>query len=137
MTSLAFAYPLTPGKAEEWRSWGREIMGSRRSAYEALRRRLGLTAYCMYLQQTPQGEIAIITMEGDDLHRTFQELRMSQDPSVVWFRQRIQELLNGLDLAETSPEMLSCLVFKGPGFEEDEAHYQEHEKLRRLGMVSP
>ncbi len=31
MASLAFVFPLTPGKAEERRSWGQEILGHRRS----------------------------------------------------------------------------------------------------------
>jgi hypothetical protein len=35
MASLAFAFPLTPGKAKEWRYWGKKILGARRSEYEA------------------------------------------------------------------------------------------------------
>src|SRR5436309_917307 len=29
IASLAFVFPLTPGKTEEWRHWGEEILGSR------------------------------------------------------------------------------------------------------------
>jgi hypothetical protein len=29
MASLAFVFPLTPGKTEEWRAWGAEILGPR------------------------------------------------------------------------------------------------------------
>jgi hypothetical protein len=135
MTSHAFIVLLTPGKTEEWRSWGEEILGPRRSEYHAFRRRLGLTAHRLYLQHTPQGDTAIIYLEGDDLQRAFQELGASQDPFDVWFRQRAKDLLNGLDLTQTSPGSLSELVFNGPSVEEDEASYQE--VMERLGMIGP
>ncbi len=137
MASHAFVFPLTPGKTEEWRSWGQEILGPRRSEYQAFRRRLGLTTQRWYLQHTPQGDAAIMYLEGDDLQRTFQELRTSQDPFAVWLRQRAKDLLNGLDLTQTSPESLSQFVFEGPSVEEDEASYPAREAMERLGMISP
>jgi len=137
MASLAFVFPLTPGKTEEWRYWGEEILGPRRSEYQAFRRRLGLTVQRMYLQHTPQGDRAIIYLEGEDLQRTFQELRTSQDSFAVWFRQRAGDLLDGLDLTQTSPGSLSQLVFDGPGVEEDERSYHAWEVMERLGMISP
>jgi len=137
MASHAFVFPLTPGKTEEWRSWGQEILGPRRSEYQAFRRHLGLTAHRMYLQHTPQGDAAIMYLEGDDLQRTFQELRTSQDPFVVWFRQRAEDLLDGLDLTQTSLESLSKLVFAGPSVEEDEASYRALKVMERVGMISP
>ena len=137
MASLAFVCPLTPGKAEAWSYWGEEILEPRRIEYHAFRRRLGLTAHRMYLQQTPQGDTAIMYLEGNDLQSAFQELRTSQDPFIVWFRQRVKDLLDGLDLTQTSPGSLSKLVFDGPSVEEDEASYNTWQAMERLGMVSP
>ncbi len=114
-----------------------EILGPRRSEYQAFRRRLGLTTQRWYLQHTPQGDAAIMYLEGDDLQRTFQELRTSQDPFALWLRQRAKDLLNGLDLTQTSPESLSQFVFEGPSVEEDEASYPAREAMERLGMISP
>ncbi len=88
MASLAFVFPLRAGKTEEWRAWIMEILGPRRSEYEAFSRQLGLSAQRAYLQHTPQGDQAIIYLEGDDLQRTFQHLRTAQDPFAVWVRQR-------------------------------------------------
>ena len=34
MASLAFVLPLGPGKTQEWRNLGEEILGIRRSEYE-------------------------------------------------------------------------------------------------------
>jgi len=137
MASLAFVFPLTPGKTEDWRYWGEEILGPHRSEYQAFRRRLGLTTQRMYLQQTPQGDRAIMYLEGDDLQRAFQELQTSQDSFAVWFRQRAKDLLDGLDLTQTSPGSLSQLVFDGPSVEEDGGSYHAREVMERLGMISP
>jgi hypothetical protein len=137
METLAFIFPLTPGKTEEWRNWGDEILEWRRSEYQAFRRRLGLSAQRMYHQRTPRGDRAIIYLEGDDLKLTFQELRTAQDPFAVWFRQRAKDLLNGLDLTQTSPESLSRLVLDGPSIEEDEGSYHAREVLKGLGVISP
>jgi hypothetical protein len=122
MASLAFAVPLRAGKTEEWRAWVREILGPRRSENEAFSRRVGLRRQRAYLQHTPQGDQAIIYLEGDDLARTFHELQTAQDPFTVLVRQRTQGLF-GVDLTRTEPGALSQFVFAGPSAEEDEASY--------------
>jgi len=132
-----FCIPLKPGKAEELRSWGAEILGPRRSEYHAFRRRLGLTAQRVYLQRTPQADIAIIYVEGDDLQRTFKEVQTSQAPFAAWFRQRASDLLDGLDLTQVSPGSLSRLVNDLPGVEEDEDSYHTSEEMKRRGEISP
>jgi len=137
MASLAFAFPLTPGKAKEWRSWGRGIVGRRRREYDAFRRRVGLTAQRVYLQHTPQGDLAIFYLEGKDPHRALQELAVSQDPFVVWFRQQAQDLLEGLDWAQISLGSPSQLVFDGPSVEEDQARDRALYMMERLGETSP
>jgi hypothetical protein len=137
MLSLAFVLPLSPGKTQEWRDWGEEMLGPRRSEYQAFCRRLGLRTQRWYLQQTPQGERAIIYLEGEDLQRTFQQLRTSQDRFAVWVRHRAKDLLDGFDLTETEPGSLSTLVFDGPSVEEDKARSHAREVMERLGMISP
>jgi len=136
MASLAFAFPLRAGKTEEWRAWVREILGSRRSEYEAFSRQLGLKTQRAYLQHTPQGDQAIIYLEGEDLQRTFQHLRTAQDPFTILVRQQTMDLF-GVDLTQIEPESLSQFVFAGPSAEADEASYDTWEGMERLGMISP
>ena len=137
MESLAFAFPLRAGKTEEWRAWIAETLGPRRSEYEAFSRRVGLGTQRAYLQHTPHGDQAIIYLEGDDLQRTFQLLRTAQDPFPVLVRQRIKDLFEGIDLTQIEPGSLSQYVFTGPRDQEDEARYQDLERMERLGMISP
>ena len=136
MQSLAFAFPLRAGKTEAWRAWIREILGPRRSEYEAFSQKLGLGTQRWYLQHTPQGDLAIIYLEGKDLERKFQHLRTAQDPLTVWIRQRAQDLF-GVDLTQTELGALSQYVFTMPSAQEDEASYNALERMERLGMVSP
>ena len=135
MASLAFVFPLRAGKTEEWRAWIAEILGPRRSEYEAFSRQLGLSTQRGYLQHTPQGDQAIIYLEGDNLQRTFQELQTSQDPFAVWVRQRTKDLFDGVDLTQTSPGSLSQYVFDGPSLEEEEARSHVREVMEHLGMI--
>ena len=121
MESMAFAIPVKPGKAQEWRDWGRELRGARRSEFLAFRHRLGLTTNRLYFQHTPQGDLAIFYLEGHDLKRVFQYLRAAQDPFAIWMRQRTLELFDGLDLTQTSLESLSVLAFDGSSLEDDAA----------------
>ena len=137
MASLASAFPVLPGKEEALKRFTQEMAGPRRSDYQASRRRLGITIERSYLQHTPQGDQAIIYLEGDDLQRTFQHLRTAQDPFSVWVRQRTKDLFDGVDLTQTEPRSLSQYVFDGPSAEEDEASSHAREGMEQLGMISP
>ncbi len=48
-----------------------------------------------------------------------------------------KDLLDGLDLTQTSPESLSKLVFDRLSVEEDEARYHTRIEMARLGMINP
>src|SRR5689334_3436962 len=103
MAMTAFAVPLTPGKTEEWRQWSAELVGPRNEEYLASRRRLGMITERVYLQQTPQGDMAVIVAEAEDLARVYQGLATSQEPFDVWFRERAKDLFSGLDLTQPAP----------------------------------
>lgn len=135
--SLAFVFPPRAGKTQEWRAWIREILGPRRSEYEAFSRKLGLKTQRTYLQHTPHGDQVIMYLEEQDLQRTFQQLQTSQDPFAVWGRQRIQDLFDGVDLTQTDLGSLSQFVFDGPSADEDEAHSHARKVMERLGMIRP
>lgn len=113
MPSVAFSLPITPGKTEEWKRWGDEMLGPRRSEYEASRKRLGATIERAYHQQTPMGDMAIIYIEAADIQSAFQRIAVSQDPFDVWFRERAKDLFSGFDLAAPPPYPLPTLVFNG------------------------
>jgi hypothetical protein len=93
------ALPLLPGKTEGWKRWVQEMAGARLSEFQASRKRLGITREASFLQQTPQGDMAILYIEAEDFARVFQGLAISQDPFDVLFRQQTLEFF-GFDLAQ-------------------------------------
>jgi hypothetical protein len=99
MASLASAFPILPGKTAAWKQFVQELMGARRQEFEASRRRLGTTTERAYLQSTPQGDIAVVYLEADDVAAVLQGLGSSQDPFDVWFREQVKAI-HGLDLSQ-------------------------------------
>jgi hypothetical protein len=79
-----------------------EIAGSRRAEFDASRRRQGVSATKVYLQEAPGGPLEILVMDTEDPARAFAELGRSQEPFDVWFRTFILDVY-GLDLVEPLP----------------------------------
>ncbi len=64
-------------KTEQWKHFCQEMVGPRRSEYEASRKRLGETREAAYLQQTPQGDMVVIYIEAQDISRVFEGMGRS------------------------------------------------------------
>ena len=102
MASLASAFPILPGKTEQWKHFSQEMAGPRRNEYEASRTRLGITREVAYLQQTPQGDLAVVYSEAQDIARVFEGFGRSQEPFDVWFREQVKEI-HGVDFTQPLP----------------------------------
>lgn len=102
MASLAMAFPILPGKTEQWKHFVQEMAGPRRSEYEASRKRVGLTREVTSLQHTPQGDMLILYNEAQDIQRAFEVMAMSQEPFDVWFREQVKEI-HGADFSQPMP----------------------------------
>ncbi len=102
MASLAMAFPILPGKTEQWKHFCQEMAGPRRSEYEASRKRGGVTREVTSLQQTPQGDMAVLYLEAPDIQRAFEAMGMAQEPFDVWFLEQVKEI-HGADLSQPMP----------------------------------
>jgi hypothetical protein len=94
---MAVAFPIAPGKTAEWRSFMDEITGPRHAEFAASRRRAGVQERT-FLQQTPMGDLVIVTLEGDDPARSFGQMVGATDPFTTWFVARVKSI-HGVDLA--------------------------------------
>ena len=101
MAELAIAVPILPGKTEAWKEFTRELE-SRRSEHEEVWRRLGGIRHVSWLQQTPEGDMVLVYYEAEDIDRVFQEFATSDDPLMVWFRERVKDI-HGMDLSQPLP----------------------------------
>src|SRR5882762_6669183 len=78
MASFASVFPILPGKTEQWKRFCQEMVGPRRSEYEATNKRLGITRDFASLQQTPQVDVAVVYLEAQDIPHVFQAYAISQ-----------------------------------------------------------
>lgn len=101
MASLAIALPCLPGGGEKLRRLASELNGERRQEFDEFHRRVGLTREHWYLQQTPDGELCVVVLEGDPAG-AIQKLATSDDPFDTWFADRIQEV-HGVDFRKPLP----------------------------------
>jgi hypothetical protein len=99
MPAIAFSAPIVPGKEELDRSTLEEVQGDRRAEYDESRKRLGITREAVWHQETPDGTVAVVYIEADDVGAAMQGVATSQEPFDVWFRERLNEI-HGFDLAE-------------------------------------
>lgn len=109
--AVAFAIPLLPGKTDIDRSAMRSCWhGDRRTAYEASRKRLGITREAVWIQHSPDGDVAIVHLEADDLNRALTGMGTSENPFDRWLRQHGVEV-HGVDLKAGFPPVEQVLDF--------------------------
>ena len=96
MTLIAVAFPILPGKTDAWRSWMGDLNGSRRAEFDESRRNAGVHERS-FLQSTPMGDVAIVTLEGDDPGRAFGKMLGANDEFTKWFAAKAKDV-HGVDL---------------------------------------
>lgn len=111
MAAFALVLPILPGKTEEWRHVLAEVTGPHRSETEEIHRRFDLTKASWFLQQTPQGDLVIIYLEGDNPAESFQKWALSDHPYDLWFKQQVGPLY-GIDFNQPLPGPPSEHVFE-------------------------
>ena len=105
---MAVAFPIVPGKTDEWRAWMEEINGSRHEEFAASRRSVGLHERT-FLQHTPMGDLVIVTLEGDDPAASFGQLMTRTDEFSKWFGEQAASV-HGIDLSQLPAGSPSELV---------------------------
>jgi hypothetical protein len=79
MAMLVMAFPIPAGKTEQWKKFISELTGARKAEFAASRRSLGVRERT-FLQHTPQGDLVIVTLEGDHPETAFAEFGKRTDP---------------------------------------------------------
>ena len=102
MPAVSFVVPVLSGKEEADLAWMEEMTGPRREEYESSWKQLGVTRHAVWHQQTPDGTVAVVYMEADNIARAMEGVASSDDPFNQWFRDRVQDV-HGIDLEAGSP----------------------------------
>ena len=113
MPLMAVAFPILPGKTDEWRAWMADLNGPRRDEFQASRRAAGVHERT-FLQPTPMGDLVIVTIEGDDPGHAFATMMAAKDAFTTWFIERATAV-HGLDpSAVTAGPPSELVVDSGP-----------------------
>jgi|TARA_B100000809_G_scaffold36117_1_gene31680 hypothetical protein len=103
MPVTTFAVPILPGKTETWKQAITALNGDRKVEFEEFNARLGITRHIASLQQTPQGDFAVVCIEGDDPDRVLGQMQQSDHPFDRWFVETIHQEVHGLDPSQGPP----------------------------------
>jgi hypothetical protein len=112
MPMTAVAFPILPGKTDEWRAWQAELNGARYQEFVESRRRAGVHERT-FLQSTPMGDLVIVTLEGDDPGHAFGKMVSANDAFTTWFAERAKAI-HGVDLTAPLTGSPPELVDTGP-----------------------
>jgi hypothetical protein len=109
MEQTLFALPILPGKTEAARTFLQELGSRRLHELAACGQGVGIVREVWALQQTPQGDLVVAYLVGEDLAHGFAVFAASQDPFDVWFKQQVQET-TGADLNTPPPGPISEIL---------------------------
>jgi hypothetical protein len=105
---MAFSAPILPGKTEQWKKFIGELKGSRNKDFCESRKKLNVRERS-FLQQTPMGDIVVVTLEGDDPAGAFASFANTNDEFSSWFVKEV-EAVHGFNLKDMlklpQPELL-------------------------------
>ena len=101
MPAVGFVVPVLPGKEQTDLDWMDQMTGPRREEYQSSWKQLGITRHAVWHQQTPDGTVAVVYLEADDIPRAMEAIASSDDSFNQWFRERVQDV-HGIDLQSGS-----------------------------------
>lgn len=101
MSSAAIAFPILPGKLDQAKQFAAAVK-SRSEEFSRSVAGQELTREDWYLQSTPQGDMIIVVMEGEDPLRTMHSWAESRDPFDIWFKNQAGEI-SGIDFNQPVP----------------------------------
>lgn len=112
MESLAFVLPLLPGKTDQDRQAMKSCWtGERKTEFEEARKRVGISREAVYIQETPNGEVVVVYVEGQDLASAFKDIATSDGPFDRWFREHVRDV-HGVALEDGFPPPEQILDFR-------------------------
>src|SRR5438309_2157394 len=95
---FAMAFPILPGKTQQWKMFIKELTTTRYPQFVESRKKLDVHERT-FLQNTPNGDFVIVTLEGNDPQGAFAKFAAGTDAFTKWFMKEVQEI-HGVDLSK-------------------------------------
>ncbi len=95
---LAFSAPILPGKTEQWRKFMDELKTNKYKEFSESRK-VNNVRERTFLQQTPMGDVVVVTLEGDDPAGSFAGFANTDNEFTNWFVKEVEQI-HGFNLKE-------------------------------------
>ena len=105
---FAIAVPILPGKTDQWKQFSAELKTTYATQFAESRKQLGVRERTFF-QSTPQGDLVLVTLEGEDPVGALTRFGQGTDPFTRWFLAQAKEI-HGLDLSGLNEGALPELV---------------------------
>jgi hypothetical protein len=110
MANYCFAAPILPGGLDAMKAWAKDgIQGNK--AHDAVFRAAGITREQVWLEHTPDGDVAVVSLEVKD-PKALERVAASKDPWAAQFRSFVQRA-HGMDIAKPLPPNELLIDWKG------------------------
>jgi len=109
MDQALFTLPILPGQTGAARAFLQEVDGSRLQELAACGQSVGIDREVWAIQQTPQGDMYVAYITGENIAQAFREFAASQSEFDRWFKQQLQET-TGADLNTPPPGPISEIL---------------------------
>lgn len=97
-----FAVTLAADRLDAWESWIAELNGPRRSSFDDMNSRHGLTEHQAYLQPMPDGHfLVLVSQEGPGSEGFGESIVSSDDDFDRWFMKNVADLHGSMPQATT------------------------------------
>ncbi len=109
MTKLfAMAVPILPGKTEQFKKFTNDLNSRYKKEFNESRKNLGVQERT-FLQSGPNGDMIIVTLEGENPQEAFSKFAEKSDEFTKWFVGQAKEI-HGIDLTQKPPGGLPEMI---------------------------
>jgi hypothetical protein len=108
MALFAIAVPILADKTAQFEAFIGALNGAKKADFAASRKRLGVRERTFH-QQTPMGDIVIVTLEGDDPAGAFKKFGQGDDAFTKWFVAQVKDV-HGVDITAPLPGPMPTLA---------------------------
>ncbi len=110
MAKYAFAIHIVPGKTENLKTYMRQIRTSHWDEFKQSRKNMGVHSAQFWLQETPNGDMGIVSLDVDNPAKFYEILMKSDAPFDVWFREKILMECQGISPNGPTPKQNELLL---------------------------
>jgi hypothetical protein len=105
---FAIAIPILAGKTEQWKTFTNDLKTRYKKEFNESRKKLGVQERTFF-QSTPKGDMVVVTLEGKEPEKAFQDFAKGTDEFTKWFNAQVKEI-HGFDLTQKPTGALPELV---------------------------